>query len=52
VTKLLELGANPCIKDTHGDMAWKFAERNGHAKLKDRLFQEALDWQSKHPPST
>lgn len=43
-TKLLGLGANPCLEDHTGNKAWNFAERRGHMKLMEKLKKCCEDW--------
>lgn len=51
VSKLLELGANPCIADKDGNLAWAFADRRGHKELMEKLKKCADEWKEKHPES-
>ncbi|KAG7377084.1 hypothetical protein PHYPSEUDO_012177 [Phytophthora pseudosyringae] len=47
-SKLLSLGANPCLEDHTGNKAWNFAERRGHTELMEKLKQGCEEWEEKH----
>ncbi|EEY63718.1 uncharacterized protein PITG_02196 [Phytophthora infestans T30-4] len=47
-SKLLSLGANPCLEDHTGNKAWNFAERRGHTELMDKLKKCCDEWEAKH----
>lgn len=47
-TKLLSLGANPCLEDHTGNKAWNFAERRGHTELVEKLKKSCEDWKAKN----
>lgn len=49
VSKLLRLGANPCVADKDGNLPWVFAERRGHKELTERLKKCADEWKASHP---
>ncbi|ETL25729.1 hypothetical protein AM587_10004311 [Phytophthora nicotianae] len=47
-SKLLSLGANPCLEDHTGNKAWNFAERRGHTELMEKLKKCCEEWEAKH----
>ncbi|CAI5738799.1 unnamed protein product [Peronospora destructor] len=47
-SKLLSLGANPCLEDHTGNKAWNFAERRGHTELMEKLKKCCQEWEQKH----
>ncbi|POM68019.1 Hypothetical protein PHPALM_15870 [Phytophthora palmivora] len=47
-SKLLSLGANPCLEDHSGNKAWNFAERRGHTELMEKLKKCCEEWEEKH----
>ena len=47
-SKLLSLGANPCLEDRTGNKAWNFAERRGHTELMEKLKKCGEEWDQKH----
>jgi hypothetical protein len=47
-SKLLSLGANPCLADHTGNKAWNFAERRGHTELMEKLKKCCEEWEAKH----
>uniref|UniRef100_M4B3R3 Uncharacterized protein n=1 Tax=Hyaloperonospora arabidopsidis (strain Emoy2) TaxID=559515 RepID=M4B3R3_HYAAE len=47
-SKLLSLGANPCLEDHTGNKAWNFAERRGHTELMEKLKKCCEEWEQKH----
>ncbi|GMF58492.1 unnamed protein product [Phytophthora fragariaefolia] len=47
-SKLLSLGANPCLEDHTGNKAWNFAERRGHTELMEKLKKCCEDWEPNH----
>ncbi|OWZ15117.1 hypothetical protein PHMEG_00011299 [Phytophthora megakarya] len=47
-SKLLSLGANPCLEDKTGNKAWNFAERRGHTELMEKLKKCCEEWEAKH----
>ncbi|KAI9911187.1 hypothetical protein PsorP6_008742 [Peronosclerospora sorghi] len=50
-SKLLSLGANPCLEDHTGNKAWNFAERRGHTELMEKLKKCCEEWEEKHKDS-
>ncbi|CAH0480804.1 unnamed protein product [Peronospora belbahrii] len=46
-SKLLSLGANPCLEDHSGNKAWNFAERRGHTELMEKLKKCCEEWEQK-----
>ncbi|KAG7394440.1 hypothetical protein PHYBOEH_005173 [Phytophthora boehmeriae] len=47
-SKLLSLGANPCLEDRGGNKAWNFAERRGHTELMEKLKKKCEEWEQTH----
>ncbi|EGZ30179.1 hypothetical protein PHYSODRAFT_310222 [Phytophthora sojae] len=47
-SKLLSLGANPCLEDHTGNKAWNFAERRGHTELMEKLKKCYEEWEQSH----
>ncbi|GMF32652.1 unnamed protein product [Phytophthora lilii] len=47
-SKLLSLGANPCLEDHTGNKAWNFAERRGHTELMEKLKKCCEEWEETH----
>ncbi|KAF4316932.1 hypothetical protein BBO99_00004632 [Phytophthora kernoviae] len=47
-SKLLSLGANPCLEDRGGNKAWNFAERRGHTELMEKLKKCGEEWEKTH----
>ncbi|KAG6954261.1 hypothetical protein JG688_00012453 [Phytophthora aleatoria] len=48
VSKLMSLGANPCLEDHTHNKAWNFAERRGHTELMEKLKKCCEEWEEKH----
>ncbi|KAH7488151.1 uncharacterized protein KRP23_2109 [Phytophthora ramorum] len=47
-SRLLSLGANPCLEDHIHNKAWNFAERRGHTELMEKLKKCCEEWELKH----